>query len=348
MAAKRFRNFLSEELVEQILGKVQCTKTILRCTVVCKSWRSFIKSSSFIKTHLSFPNKNYLLSREGSDSYSLYSDSEPADQCFTLEFPDKVQEIHVRGCCDGVICYTLEENQDVVYLWNPSIRKLKVVPEFRKSGYLNKAIGFWFNAETNDYEVVRIGYTPEMSFVDVYSLSSNSWEMINETCPGALDISDKNLVYVEGTLHWLAKQEQGWIIVSLDFNNGKFREKLMSRPCPSGTYFYLARVHDKYLATLRCGWSRNAFGVQRDGCIIEVYDENLMTISRDSYDGGGMILVGYRNNGQALLIRIPVSSTMLSYDFRSKQFKDFGFLGENPALACPFVESLVLLNDCDV
>lgn len=159
-----------------------------------------------------------------------------------------------------------------------------------------------------NYEVVRIGYTREMSFVEVYSLSSNSSEMINETCPSALDISNKNLVYVKGTLHWLAKQEQGWIIVSLDMNNGKFREKLISGPCPSGTYFYLTRIHDDYLATLRCGWSWNAFGVQRDGCSIEVYDENLMMISRDSYDGRGMIRVGFRGNGEALLIQIHMTS----------------------------------------
>ncbi|KAK1355905.1 hypothetical protein POM88_049161 [Heracleum sosnowskyi] len=177
-----------------------------------------------------------------------------------------------------------------VYLWNPSIRKLKVVPEFRKHGKLDKAIGFWFNAEENDYEVVRIGYTGEMSFVEVYSLSSNSWKMINETCPGADEISDRDLVYVKGKLHWLATQEHGRIIVSLDMNNGKFGEKLISSSCPSGTKFYLSRVHGHSLAILRCVWSRNAFGVQKDGCSIEVYDENLTMVSRDSYDCRGQTL----------------------------------------------------------
>ncbi|XP_074351929.1 putative F-box protein At3g24580 [Apium graveolens] len=241
----------------------------------------------------------------------------------------------------------LEKNGDV-YLWNPSIRKLKVVPKFRKSGHLDEAIGFWFNAEKNDYEVVRIGYAEKMSSVEVYSLSSNSWKLINETCPGALDISDKNLVYVKGTLRWLAKQEQGWIIVSLDINNGKFRQKFISDPCPPGTYFYLTRIHEDYLPTLRCGWSRNAFGVQQSACSIEVYDKNLMMISRDSYVGRGMILVGFRNNGEALLIQIPGSNTLLSYNFESKQFKDFGLFCADPAFTCPFVKSLVLLNECDV
>lgn len=349
MAAKRFRNFLSEELLEQILVKTQCTKTILRCTIVCKSWCSLIKSSTFIKTQLSFRNKKYLLCNDGS--YSLYSDSEPAEECCTLVFPDGVRDIDVHGCCDGVICYTVEENQDVVYLWNPIIRKLKAVPKIRKPSYLDEAIGFWFNAEENDYQVVRIGYTGEMSFVEVYSLSSNSWKMINETCPGALEIRDKNLLFAKGTLHWLAKQEQGWIIVSLDMNNAMFREKLISGPCSAAIKFYLTRVHGDSLAIFRCGWSRNALGIQQDGCIIEVYDKNLTLFSRNSYDDGSgitLLPVGFGNNGEALLIRVPAADKMRSYDFATKKFKDYGFFGQCPAFVRPYAKSLVLLNDSDV
>ncbi|KAK1352292.1 hypothetical protein POM88_053556 [Heracleum sosnowskyi] len=174
--------------------------------------------------------------------------------------------------------------------------------------------------------------------------------MISETCPGALRIRDHNLVYVKGTLHWLAERKQGWIIVSLDMDTAKLREKLISHPCLEVTKFYLTRAHADFLAILRSRW--NSSGYMQNGCTIEVYDENLTTVSIDLDDNRGENLfpLGFRNNGEAVLLKMPNADRMLSYDFATKQLKDLGFLDQNSSLesALPFVKSLVLINDGDV
>lgn len=52
---------LPEELIEHIIARVPCIKSILRCTSVCKSWHALINSTHFINFHLSLiPNNNNL------------------------------------------------------------------------------------------------------------------------------------------------------------------------------------------------------------------------------------------------------------------------------------------------
>nr|XP_011460736.1 PREDICTED: F-box/kelch-repeat protein At3g23880-like [Fragaria vesca subsp. vesca] len=48
---------IPEDIIQEIFLKLPI-KSLLRCTTVCKSWLSLIKSSSFIDTHLR--NQNYL------------------------------------------------------------------------------------------------------------------------------------------------------------------------------------------------------------------------------------------------------------------------------------------------
>ncbi|KAK1352291.1 hypothetical protein POM88_053555 [Heracleum sosnowskyi] len=173
--------------------------------------------------------------------------------------------------------------------------------------------------------------------------------MVTETCPGAQKISDHNLVCINGTLHWLAEQEERWIIVSLDMKNAKFRQKLISGPCLGTTIFSLTRLHSDSLAIVKYGRWWNSSGCKRSGCIVEVYDENFTMFSRDLDDERGKYLLplGFKNNGEALLTKM---STVKSYDFATKQLKDFGFVGRCPdfTMARPYIKSLVLLNDTDV
>lgn len=49
---------LPEEIAEQIIARVPCIKTVLRCTSVCKSWYAFIHSAPFVKSLISLLASN--------------------------------------------------------------------------------------------------------------------------------------------------------------------------------------------------------------------------------------------------------------------------------------------------
>ena len=45
---------------------------------------------------------------------------------------------------------------DAIYLWNPSIRKYKRLPDFSLTQYQWVSTGFAYQSEANDYKVVKI------------------------------------------------------------------------------------------------------------------------------------------------------------------------------------------------
>ena len=84
------------------------------------------------------------------------------------------------GSCNGMLCFTSSRSwSNVVYLWNPSIRRFKRLPN---SQLLIMSLGIGFDSQNNDFKVVGIPRTfakskppPE---VEVYSLSSDSWKRV--------------------------------------------------------------------------------------------------------------------------------------------------------------------------
>lgn len=361
MAAKRFCKFLAEEIIAHILVKIQCTKTILRCTCVCKSWYSLIKSSEFINTHLSRPNSTKLLlcktktspmtkASEVSDYYCLCSDCELSKKRCTLVLPDKLKHIEMHGCCNGVICYTKPRNRGIIYLWNPTVRKLKTLPQFGKNSRLHIAIGFWFNTEKNDYEVAKIIYDSVRTSVYVYSLRCNSWKIISDACPGTLKIFDSSLVHARGALHWLGVQTNGWTFATLNINNAKFQEESFNRwVSPADFYligasiFYLNGVDANSLVIIGNGRERiqsNNRVWQNCSFILYVHEESTTFFSH-------LKPAGFSKNGNALFWKLE-EKKMVSYDFETAQFKDLVFDADNVITGYPFVKSLVLLNDGDV
>lgn len=125
-----------------------------------------IKSSRFINAHLSSPNNTkYLLCHSSPyrNEYSLYYYSEPYRNCAKSEFLCGLNDVKVHSCCNGVVCYTKlyqnRKDRGLIYLRNPFVRKLKVLPKYGEKCYsreAKEAIGFWFDKEKNDYEVAKI------------------------------------------------------------------------------------------------------------------------------------------------------------------------------------------------
>ena len=117
---------------------------------------------------------------------------------------------------EGLISNLLQD----MYLWNPSIRKLKMLSDCCLSHscqYTWFATGFGYHSDTNDYKVVKLICSQDASFnfdvpltvAEVYTLSSDSWKRVVvplEPNGGAVDyVYDVHLfaTFVSGALNWL-------------------------------------------------------------------------------------------------------------------------------------------------
>ncbi|KAL8127946.1 hypothetical protein AgCh_014757 [Apium graveolens] len=94
--------------------------------------------------------------------------------------PSVFRDSRVVGasCCNGIVCLT---DDDVVYLWNPLIRRCKEVgvPELDVDSSSGVRIGFGYDSGCNDYKVFRTFWDGDLDSVtlklQVYSVNGDSW-----------------------------------------------------------------------------------------------------------------------------------------------------------------------------
>jgi F-box interacting protein len=100
-------------------------------------------------------------------------------------------------------------------LWNPCLRKFVKLPppnvSFNTHGLCDESTGFGFDAQTNDYKVVRfvtlenageIGESPPE--VEVYSLAIGEWRMVTALAPIGAVLGRDTQAFINGALHWIA------------------------------------------------------------------------------------------------------------------------------------------------
>ncbi|KAL4595688.1 hypothetical protein ACB092_12G109200 [Castanea dentata] len=256
---RRTTNRLPEEIVSEILVRLP-VKSLLRFRCVCKSWYCYVATPNFINNSLPYCNdhsRGFFIHMPKTTG-SMVSSSRPHGQICTVASQHTFEAIselripftfqsgypHFVGSCNGILCfsdYTSSEFKDV-YLWNPSIRKFKRLPDTCLSKLFNVSLGFGFDSQNNNYKVVRISVSTAKPMpppdVEVYSLSSDSWKRVG------LGISWRpNIVFhkfnctltfpfVSGRLHWMIEMIEGGgqerlftsMILSFDVNSEKFKE----------------------------------------------------------------------------------------------------------------------------
>ncbi|KAK4572161.1 hypothetical protein RGQ29_030542 [Quercus rubra] len=152
------RNLL-EEIVFEILARL-LVKSLLRFRCVCNSWYSYITNPNFISTHL--------LCHNHDGGYAVHMPK-------TTVISPSLRRPH-NQICTAASDRTSFKFKDV-YLWNPSIRKFKRLPDTCLTQLRPVRLGFGYDSQNNDYKVVRISWGCPQSMppleVEVYSLSSN-------------------------------------------------------------------------------------------------------------------------------------------------------------------------------
>ena len=290
------------------------------------------------------------------------------------------------GSCNGLVCLAQRENlsttSDAIYLWNPSIRKFKRLPDSCSNGKgLWLSTGFGYQSKTNDYKVVKLRGTPVVA--EVYTLSSDSWRTVEISLRSKVVVSQivsyPYPLFFSGALHWFAYHSEGerefqdpMMILSFDVDNEKFGE--MALPAGDKLSDHSLFVFKGNLAFISCGYPENDDDLQSDSqCFIWVMrdygvDESWNKLFSIRFENADIIFYGCTEHGELLLKKVKEESkdgeikidesmifsaesmilsddtAIVSLDPETLHEKDLGILRYVTNIVTTFKESLVLLD----
>ncbi|XP_024634621.1 F-box/kelch-repeat protein At3g23880 [Medicago truncatula] len=198
------------ELVAEILCRLP-VKLLLQLRCLSKSFNTLISDPNFAKKHLrlSITRRNLILTyfddtydmKSTLIFYRLHSIFHPLRSIFNsvtvkptqLHYPFDPLYNNIVGSCNGILCLDKKDSnivkQSNVILWNPSIRKSKILPSFKIQGECGFVkYGFGYDHVNDVYKVVAVFsyYCGNEGFKTqgmVHTLGTNSWRMIHGELP---------------------------------------------------------------------------------------------------------------------------------------------------------------------
>ncbi|KAF8011799.1 hypothetical protein BT93_I0059 [Corymbia citriodora subsp. variegata] len=229
---------LPHDVAVEILKRLPA-RSLLQFRCVCRSWRSTIDDPCFVALHSSpsavDPSNRYLVCLDFGDhlnpvqnTCSLFSNGS-----LTLPFQSQIEipfvtphpnRYVVVGSCDGLICVSENSSNgygQMMYVWNLFTRKHRAVrllsPEQQNLSMEGARVvqGFYFDAKSNDYNVVSIFLFPDLHpfclrnrkpRMEIYSLGTDSWRTLECEVP-AIRLS-KRAVFLNGNLHRYANNQK--------------------------------------------------------------------------------------------------------------------------------------------
>lgn len=225
------------DLVEEILCRLP-VKFLLQFRCVCKSWNSLISDDSqFAKKHLRVSTTRHrryhlILSSTNSSREKLLLWDSPIPSVFSsvptasvtqeqLSFPLTLDNRYGGSLgvstCDGILCFAI--NQCFPLLWNPSIRKFKILPplENPRRTISETFYSFGYDHFSNNYKIVAVSslFPQRGRVVNVHSLGTDYWRRIPDfPSYGLVSLPG---IFVSGTVNWVAFDGSFWaFILSLD------------------------------------------------------------------------------------------------------------------------------------
>ncbi|KAM5551876.1 F-box protein CPR1-like, partial [Rosa sericea] len=345
-------NFLCEDILINILARLPA-KSLVRFMCVCKSWSNLIGSSSFITTHLNRNIKNhdhlYLIDchyyRVGRAFISLLS-NDTFEQCLELQHPSWTKErFRVYGSSNGLVCISDQNwsSTSSICIWNPSIRKSISLPKTscipdHSCLFSRSYLSFCFHPNHNDYKVVKMlhEWKKRSMEVEVYSLSTNSWKVIEIT---PWFNSTWNFIGHEvcnGIVYWLIFEDY-YRIMSFDTGSEKFDELVVPDPISPVDGDVIIQLYKETICLLQGNkdvdlWVLQEGSFQRPRTIFLLGANNFRLIGLFT-DNGLLVEEQSRFTDPKLHL----------FDLESNQLKSTGILMCDRELHT-YIESLVLLD----
>ncbi|XP_076888007.1 F-box/kelch-repeat protein At3g23880-like [Bidens hawaiensis] len=230
-------------------------KSLIHFQSVCKTWKTLITSSDFIKRHRTQAQHHHLLVRykdaiDYEHNYVSFVDDHTFPQHKVNQtVPDLIYNLinpKIIASSHGLLCLHSNNNQFV--LWNVSIRKAIVVvnPSSVNDEIYGTSIGFGVCRETNDPKIVKVTCVDQRSEirmesvtnfaprVEVFTLSARVWRSSYGNLPReSIHFYPFKGAVVNGVYYWLANDritmdgEHKFMIVSFDMTSEEFGEVIL-------------------------------------------------------------------------------------------------------------------------
>lgn len=253
---------MSDHIPSDVLIKILLelpVKSLVRFTLVSKTWQAFITSPEFISTHLSkvqygqqqHPTDSLIIryyhdhDHDLKEHYELRPNNDDYFSFLTksseINFPVKLKSRggfnQIVGTCNGIICLcdSLFGNFSTspIVLWNPSIQKDIVLPlPVIEPSTKCFVLGFGYDVQNDDYKVVRIryrsGFIRKPLEADIFSLRNKRWRTAKDVIfKGYINDIGQSQVFFNGIVHWMAYQEKG---------NGDLQNSILGFDCSDNEF----------------------------------------------------------------------------------------------------------------
>ncbi|KAH1108846.1 hypothetical protein J1N35_012614 [Gossypium stocksii] len=356
---------LPHELTINILLHLS-VKDLLRFKCVSKPWCTSIDNPDFIKHHLSHSlktntNHSLLLRHCGYHFFSVNCDSLKTTQTLKYQLGEPKKSFRILGSCNGLLA--LENDNQRIFLWNPSTRKSQVLPstEIGRAGFT--CYGFGYDPISDDYKVVRMvqsgkDYSGHCRYgAEVYSLRSNCWRRIKDVC-FYLQLHERFGFLANNAIHWRAfKTPQsgkenlaGFDLASEEFRSVELPDFCLDEPFwfgieAMGGYLCLSAVHSELGDIVADVWIMKEYGV-KDSWI------KLISWNQPHYIPSVVVPLAFSKNGKKVLFNIGYKwfsfgerDKFVWYDVGSERVENVEIRGLPSKFDVHlYVESLVPLN----
>lgn len=213
----------------------------MRFRCVSRSWYFLIEEPHFVSAQLNFNvsasrARSYLVCDWPIQTFTISCYDENFQKIKSYERPAEPGRLRnwdpfSTAPCYGIVCLS-DMYLGRVYLWNPSIQKMRMLPESNLHYPIPRfVIGIGFTRQNMECKVVRIFST--INVVEVYSLSSGSWKTITSRAPYLPNLFPE-CTYFNGALHWITITDEASYVIpnsilSFDLDTEVFKEIMLPK-----------------------------------------------------------------------------------------------------------------------
>nr|GEZ94756.1 hypothetical protein [Tanacetum cinerariifolium] len=203
---------IPDDIYEKIFLRMDF-RDLIRCKSVCKSWKSFISGSRFVKAHL---NHSYHKNENGHRRIgeAVFRMDVGSEKCLLV------------GSSNGLACVYNDGSE--LLLGNPSTRDGRTLPKPHTTpNHWSSCWGFGYDSVTDDFKVVKgdTTFDSRKTCFQVFSLKSNVWNIIGEV--NYICYMNYCGVLCNGAINWVMRPRNNTkkqVILSFDLSKEEFKE----------------------------------------------------------------------------------------------------------------------------